>query len=390
MSKFWKIASFLALVAGFPSVSGADEKFVPASLIEPTSTYVHGTVDVVIYTKQGFILASDSRASKSDGTHSDDAQKIFPVGKQAACVIAGLVGTDYSKDGFRLQDTIGGHLQMLGQGSRNQARTASEIAWVFSFALQSVAGLRNPSATKDGDPLGAISAVSISSDGKAEWVTLILPAIVQIKDGVSYVTSAEPRFYYRPVAPNLDFDYRAVGAGAPYVEALMRADSTLSPIPSSWSPPLRKYYERKQNGRLGDYTVAEAAELAQVLIQTSIQYSPEAAGVGGPVDIYAVTSHGAGWIARKTEFAPLPPSYFARSFEGSYEGGVWLDGMECFRCKFKNVNMKYFGSADVQLVESRFENSCKLTIEPGAKQKRPEVVARLKAALGPHCEIVEQ
>ena len=391
MSNFWKIASFLALVVGSPSFSGADDKFLPTSLIEPTSTYVHGTVDVVIYTRQGFILASDSRASRPDGTHSDDAQKIFPIGKQAACVVAGLIGTSAADtEGFRLRDAIGTHLQMLDRGSSNQPRTASEIAWVFSFALQSVAGLLKPSETKDGAPLGAVSAVSMSSDGKAEWVTLTLPAAVRIKDGVSYVTSAEPRFYYQPVPPNLDFGYQALGLGAPYAEALMRADATMYPIPSSWSPPLRKYYERKQKGRLGDYTIAEAAELAQVLIQTSIQYAPASAGVGGPVDIYAVTSHEAGWIARKPEFARLPSHHVAREFEGSYEGGVWLDGMDCYQCTFNNVNMKYFGSADVELVESRFNNSCKLMIEPGAKQKRPEVVARLKAALGPHCQIVEQ
>ena len=57
---------------------------------------MQGSVDVVISTRYGFVLATDSRLThrfESQITYSDDTQKLFPVGAHSACVIAGLIGS---------------------------------------------------------------------------------------------------------------------------------------------------------------------------------------------------------------------------------------------------------------------------------------------------------
>src|SRR5579864_3941008 len=86
------------------------QESVPVSGIRPVemkSVAIHGTIDVVVSTREGIVLASDSRVTRTDGSHIDDAQKLFPVGTHAACVIAGLVGADLGAQGFHLADTLG-------------------------------------------------------------------------------------------------------------------------------------------------------------------------------------------------------------------------------------------------------------------------------------------
>jgi hypothetical protein len=81
---------------------------------QPRSDHVHGTIDIVISTREGFILATDSRGT-SDGTHADDQQKLFTIGKNSACVVAGLIGSQVGMEGFELRTAMGTQLERIDQ-----------------------------------------------------------------------------------------------------------------------------------------------------------------------------------------------------------------------------------------------------------------------------------
>jgi hypothetical protein len=59
-------------------------------------------------------LATDSRAT-SDTGRSDDAQKAFAIGRSTERVIAGLIGSDVSLEGFRLRDAMATKLTQLSE-----------------------------------------------------------------------------------------------------------------------------------------------------------------------------------------------------------------------------------------------------------------------------------
>jgi hypothetical protein len=56
-----------------------------------TFDYQRGTVGVVVIAKAGIAIASDSRSTHADGTHDDNAQKVFRVTDRLACTLAGGV-----------------------------------------------------------------------------------------------------------------------------------------------------------------------------------------------------------------------------------------------------------------------------------------------------------
>ena len=90
----WLIVSFLVscvqAVAQSDRPKDNEQPFVNAQP-ELRSTYIHGTIDLIVATRGGFVLATDSRASSETG-YADDAQKAFAIGTSTAVVIAGLIG----------------------------------------------------------------------------------------------------------------------------------------------------------------------------------------------------------------------------------------------------------------------------------------------------------
>jgi hypothetical protein len=157
------------------------------------SSYIHGTIDVVISTRKGFVLATDSRATYGEGeAHSDDAQKLFPIGKTSACMIAGLIGSDIKMEGFRVHDALGTYLVYLDHRASAEKKTtsASDIAQFFSFGLANVAGILVPGAPGSfSKVVGAVSVVSVSPDGEPDWITFILPV------AVTHATSPDSDYY---------------------------------------------------------------------------------------------------------------------------------------------------------------------------------------------------
>ncbi len=77
---------------------------------------IHGTIDVVISTREGFVLATDSRGTtegRLEKTYTDDVQKLFLIGDHTACVIAGVSGSELGSGALRPREAIGTDLMAL-------------------------------------------------------------------------------------------------------------------------------------------------------------------------------------------------------------------------------------------------------------------------------------
>jgi 20S proteasome alpha/beta subunit len=360
-----------------------------AQMRELHSSYIHGTIDLVISTRAGFVLATDSRATYSDGSHSDDAQKLFTVGKRAGTVIAGVIGAEIGMQGFGLRDAIAGYLLSLDERARADSVSASTIAQSFSHGFGGVAGLLLPGTRSSPSLVAGISAVSIDSSGNPEWVTFYLPLAATTTNNVSYYTVGKPIHIEHPLKLGLRFDVQAMGF--PFVADQLLAANQPGTDEFSRTQIMRRYYERKVVGHLDEFSLDEAIDLAKVLIQATYRNAPDDAGVGGPIDIATVTGSGTTWIARKMNAAPPPPPYRARFFVGTFKkSGQLLDGLECVRCIFEDMAFTFSGDADVQLLGCEFRQGCSLTIKSGASRKMPQVVERLKRLMQPHCTILDE
>jgi len=367
-------------------------KSVTAQQIQ--SAYLHGTIDVVVSTKDGFVLATDSRATSSDGSHSDDAQKAFAVGSRAGCVVAGLIGAEMHMEGFELRDAMGTHLTGLGERASRENRpvSATEIERTFSSGLDDVAGLLLPSREPQLQPsiVGAVSAVSISPDGQAEWVTFYLPVDMRsTQTGAKYYYSiGSPIYMFRPLTLGLRFDIQALGF--PFIaEQMLKANGPANDSFSS-SPIMQKFYDRKRSGHLDEFTLPEAVDLAKVLVRATIALAPAEAGVGGAIDILSVTNTGVHWVERKQTSAPFPPPIgVSVAFNEMSGGNQRLDGFQCVRCTFHDTKFTYAGNGDVQLLGSTFDGRCQLTVLPGARQRMPMVVNRLERFFAGKCATSE-
>jgi hypothetical protein len=355
------------------------------------STYIHGTIDLIVATRGGFVLATDSRATSETG-YSDDAQKAFAIGPSTAVVIAGLIGSEVSLAGFQLRDAMGTWLSHRSEtaNQRHESPSATDVAQTFRHGLYAVAGLLipNPGGSRP-SVVGAMSAVSVSPNGAAEWITMYVPlATAYDSSGIDYYTVGEPIPIYHSLALGLRFDVQALGFPT-VVEKLMGANAP-GDDEYSRSLILRKFYERKRAGTLDRFTIKEAVDLARTLVAATVALAPKEAGVGGPVDILTVTPQGISWVQRKTNAAAFPPPFKFRLFGGGINnGGQDLDGFECFRCTFMNAVLRYHGDGNLELVAPIIEGTCRLELSADARRKSPVVVERLLRVLSGKCEIAE-
>lgn len=359
------------------------------------ATYIHGTIDVVVSTREGFVLATDSRATltalNGDESHSDDAQKAFTIGNHAACVIAGLIGSNIQMEGFKLRDAMGTHLVLLDRqvSAQNRPISATEIGKTFSFGLESVAGLLTPTTGSTPAVVGAVSAVSVSPEGEPDWVTFYLP-LEPRSDGASgmYLAAGKPEYLHHSQNIGLRFGVEAIGY--PFlVQELIKANGP-SGQGFSRSSVMNVFYERKQQGHLDEYSLEEATKLAKALVSATIASAPPQAGVGGSIDVLTVTKSGVHWMQRKERSTPFSPPYQARFILAKITGGKQpLDRLECVRCTFRDIEFSYAGDGDVELLAPVIEGHCRLKVSPAARRKMPLVVERLKRALADKCEITE-
>ena len=153
---------------------------------------------------------------------------------------------------------------------------------------------------------------------------------------------------------------------------------------------MKLFYERKQKGRLDEYTLTEAIELARTLVAATIASAPSEAGVGGPIDILTLTKDGVRWVGRKERSAPFPKFPGPLVVQSTFgEGKQPLDGLNCVRCRFVDMDLSYAGNADVELISPTVSGRCRLNILPEASRKMASTVDRLKRTFANKCEISE-
>jgi hypothetical protein len=257
-----------------------------ATSAQETATFsstVKGTVVVVVSTREGFVLAGDSRGTHSDGHYTDDIQKVFPVGNRTACVVAGVIGAEIGMAGFRLRDAIASHLMVLdqrtstGEPNRNDART---VARAFEHGFGSVVGLLEPGNASLPRIVAATSVVSVGQDGNPQWMTFYLPVETQIDSrGGMYFTTGRPLYLHHSLNMGLRFDIQVLGYPV-VAEAMIRADKPSSDEYSK-SSIMKTFYKLKKKGQLDRLSIKEAIDLAQTLVSATIANAPQTAGVGG-------------------------------------------------------------------------------------------------------------
>jgi hypothetical protein len=368
---------------------------------------IDGTITVVISTRQGFVLAADSRSThrttSTDGTQSihttDDAQKLFQIGDRTACVIAGLSGRELPGHReyrvFRVRDAIASYFTLLDQSSRtrNISPDAKDVALSFERGFAGVAGLaewlpdRGPS-----HDVGEISVVSFDRSGKPQWYSFrLLAEMVRSANGRSLLVTGNPVVYRSQIGQPLGFD--KLPLGQPQVaNRLMDADKPGTDR-FSQSQIMKKYYMMKRRGRLDEVTLKDAVRLAEVIVRATEELAPPEAGVGGPIDVATVTPAGVHWIRKKTNVAPVPAPFRARYAGGNLPVnkapfGMNLDGIQCISCTIADGSLFFYdGDADTELIDPEFQGAgrCSVILRDGANRKRPDAVRRLISALGNRC-----
>jgi len=357
--------------------------------VQPNTDYIHGTVDVIISTRDGFVLAADSRITHGDGTHTDDGQKLFTVGNRTACVIAGTVGAEIGLDGFDLRDAVGSHLLSMDKVAKENpgfSPNAVAVAHGLLDAFGGVAGLWRLTPGVVPGLVGEASAVSVGQDGEPGWMTLYLPLAPQSANGVSFLTVGTPGFGLHSLLLGLRFNVEVLGQ--PDVANRLLAANKPGEDVFSRTAIMRRFYLFKLKRRLDDLRLADGIELARTLEEATIALAPAAAGVGGPVDILTLSEAGYTWIQRKEKSAPLPPPWAIQFIGNRFIGGrQGLDGLQCLGCSFTDVDLTYNGDGDVELIQPKFDGSCRLRLGPHASEKMPHTVAALENLLRGKCEI---
>ncbi len=291
-------------------------------------------------------------------------------------------------DGFAVRDSIGTSLQDLDKRAR-QRLNIIDVSRAFQFGAEDVAGLEQEGMPLNGENAAGLIAACWDANGAAQWTTLVLPyAPTVANNGKTYYTVRDPMARI-PELPLSGFEWQAIG----YPSIVRMILTAKEPISESLATDnaLKLYYDRKRAGRLNDFTLSEAVDLARVLVKSTIALSPTEAGVGGPIDVAVLTPQGFSWISRKPKFAPFPPSHFVRAVASTFEGGAQpLDGMEFVLCTFRNTKLTFAGTRDVQLLGPEFLGACELVLGPGARQAMPETVSRLKALVADKCKVVDE
>jgi hypothetical protein len=355
----------------------------------PQSALMHGTVDIVISTREGFVLATDSRGTMTRGTetiYDDNVQKLFPIGDHIACVIAGLIGSEIGSGALHPREAVGTSLVKLDEIAAKRSVTVTDVASFYQSGLRGVGSLVNLQRDAPQSQVGQLSVVSISPQGEFEWISFVLPLNPYSADAGYKLRPGTPVYSLHIYHSGLRFDVEILGQ--PRIADWLLQAQRPGVDSHSQSEIMRRYYDLKGAGELDRFTLDEAVILARELVQATIDLAPETAGVHGPIDIAILTRTGIHWINRKhaTRFPSPHPSVIDSSF------GSWhqvLDNLQCIHCDFTDTQMVFKGNADVQLLNSKFGGKCRLFIRCNARYKMPEEVSSLKDLVKGKCEVIE-
>jgi hypothetical protein len=376
---------------------------------ELPSRIVAGTITIVIATPEGFVLAADSRVTETgidaQGQkvvhYEDNAQKLFKIGAQTACVIAGLSGSQVPGHGdfrvFRVEDAIASNLVLLDQRATAEHRSpdAREVEMMFLGSFRGVADLLPwLDGVEDGQQLGGLDVVSFTDKAVPQWLSIKIAADISTAiDGTQIVRTGDPVIERRKEGNPLTFDFWPLGQPM-IANEMLNATRPVSGNGFSRYKIMLRYYRLKRDGKLNDLTLRDAVRIAELVIKATEQLAPTESGVGGPIDIATLTAaRGVTWIRKKSNSAPVPPPFHVRFTMSALPVAepprdFALDGVQCIRCRIANGSLfTYHGNADVELIDPIFEGAgrCSVLLFENANHKQPQAVERLISALGRRC-----
>jgi 20S proteasome alpha/beta subunit len=368
-----------------PQVAGPQKR---QEIAAPNSVpnFLHGTIVVVVSTKDGFVLAGDSRASRGCEAVPGEFEKVFSLGNRSGIVIAGMiVSHDPSEE---VSEAVATQLHFLDenslQGSEPQATT---VMWQFVEAVKREAMLLDPDVALS-SPVAAATAVSINEKGVSEWITLTLAPIMRTARGGTRHFDVTLQSY---MAESPASKVQSLGSGSTVTEQLLSLGQSNPANSYSQEPIMEKYYSLKASNKLSELSLEDGEKLAIVLVEAAINYAAAhpCLGIGGSVDVLSLTDGGTKWVHKKMSIAPIPPVYRARILDsqmfGRIDGGEWVRGTVPV-----NATVIFNGDLETRVVQPKFEGPCNFEIGQNADQRMPGTTARLKATFGKACDVYVQ
>jgi len=351
---------------------------------------VHGTIVVVVSTKDGFVLAGDSQGTDANcRALPKEYEKVFAVGKRSGIVIAGLIGSQAGDPD--VASSVAKQLHLADEGSRSTEGPqpqATTITWHFFEGVRSSLSLMDITVPQF-HPLAAASAVSISDAGVPEWITVFFaPVPRRTRTGEEWGLKID--HFVDPPASRIVL----LGSGASIVQPLIELEEPSPRFPESQEHILRQYYALKKDHRLADLSLIQGEELARTLVHSAISFADahpnDCYGIGGDIQMVAITKEGPRWIAPldTAKIAPPEPDFSGRIINsqmfGAIDGGQWVRGVIP-----ADAVLTFSGHGDVHVIQPRSLGHCTLLLEPGS-EKMPATITRLRSAFSKHCDIYRE
>ena len=270
-----------------------------------------GTVLVTIGTKDGFILAADSRQIRGDQVFSDKKQKIFRITDYIACSLGGRIqvsaekeNLEYALDRELIEYSNSAKTALTVQQHTEQIAEAfyGKVAPIYSkFPGVLDDWLRK---TPGRDTFITVHVVGYGKKTQPRWFTVSFPPRWESKFGAPQLA--------RPIVKKELFQGFGIlpGGWADIVDSLMREGESypdcrnLEPLKNFYRKRLdrKRFYRKRPMDALFRMTIEEGVELARALTQCTIQHCPPNAGVGGEVQMAVVErKEGFRWIARLSD-----------------------------------------------------------------------------------------
>ena len=348
--------------------------------------FIHGTIVVVVSTRDGFVLAGDSQGSRGCKAAPGEYEKVFTLGKRSGIVVAGLIGSQVERD---VASSIATVLHDRDERSKTvstqpQATTAMDD---FVFSIRDMMSLFDDS-TKVSTPIAAASAVSINDQGSREWITLWLtPVRWKLSPPNEEWGVKVDHFDDSPVSQVV-----ALGAGAPIVEEIISGGDPNDP---NEDIGVKHYFRLKSEHRLPELTLGDGKLLAGFLVKAAISHAEahpdECLGIGGDIQMLTITSQGVDWVEPldKAKLAPAIPLYHVRISDspmfGRIDGGQWVRTTVP-----PDTVVRFDGDADAIVSQPKFSGKCTFKLGAKAEERMPETAARLRSVFSPHCDVYRE
>ena len=287
-----------------------------------------GTLGLLIITKEGMVLAADSRTTYSDGRHDDHAVKIFQLGRSSACMLAGTVfvqSNGFSR-GFDLREEI--RRVPILPGVRDDpddfltALSRQLETAIYGSIAQTAAGEFFEDDTR-------VASLLIGGYSLLRGEPVLPDRYFEKAFKVSILTAQSPDIegrgeiaaFNRPHSELLRsyrvLDVHGTGPFAVFTNgndellksmlAHRRAFFLLTPRGTlreidltglSRDEAMNTYFELREGNRLDSMSLKQAVRLADSLIRTNIELAGADLGIGGQVDIATITREGGfKWIS---------------------------------------------------------------------------------------------